>query len=131
VVVVTSARELWLCTAGSPPVRFAVALGRGGPGKRRRGDGRTPLGRYDLGPPRASARYGTFIPIAYPTPEQAARGYSGAALGIHGPPRRMDASEYPVLETDWTQGCVATGTDEDVDAIAAFVRERRPVVIIR
>src|SRR5512142_2575132 len=85
VVVQTDARALWLCAAGAPAARFPVALGRSGAGKRRRGDGRTPLGAYRLGPPRPSARYGTFIPIAYPTPEEAARGFTGAAVGIHGP----------------------------------------------
>ena len=132
VVVVTRARELWLCADGAPAAQFAVSLGRSGVGKRRRGDGRTPLGTYPLGAPRPSARYGTFIPIAYPTPEQSARGFTGAAVGIHGPPRGMDAAAlYPVTEVDWTLGCIATGSDEEVGAIAEFVRARRPRVVIR
>lgn len=131
IVVVTPRRELWLCTAGLPAAQFTVAFGRSGVGKRRRGDGRTPLGTYALGAPRPSARYGTFIPIAYPTPEQAARGFTGGAVGIHGPPRGMDASEYPVTGVDWTLGCIATGSDEEVGAIADFVRDRRPRVVIR
>src|SRR5512138_3184523 len=98
VVVLTADRALWLCTAGTPAGRFEVALGRNGVGKRRRGDGRTPLGRYVLGAPRPSARYGTFIPIAYPTAAQASRGFTGSAVGIHGPPRGMDAGAYPVTE---------------------------------
>ena len=130
-VVVTRTRALWLCTAGAPGRRFAVALGRRGVGKRRRGDGRTPLGAYALGAPRASVRYGTFIPISYPSPRQAARGFTGGALGIHGPPRGMAAPEYPVAETNWTLGCIATGTDEEIDAIAEFVRAREPRVVIR
>jgi hypothetical protein len=131
IVVHTRSRELWLCAEGAPPERFAVSLGRGGVGKRRRGDARTPLGTYALGAPRPSARYGTFIPIAYPTPEQAASGFTGSAVGIHGPPRGMDASGYPITELDWTLGCIATATDGEVGAIAAFVRERRPRVVIR
>jgi murein L,D-transpeptidase YafK len=131
VVVVAASRELWLCERGVPAVRFAVALGRGGVGKRRQGDRRTPLGTYGLGTPRPSAKYGTFIPIGYPTPEQAARGFSGTAVGIHGPPLALDPAEYPVTETDWTLGCIATGTQAEVGAIAAFVRERQPVVVIR
>jgi hypothetical protein len=131
IVVLTGARELWLCAAGEPATRFAVALGRSGIGKRHRGDGRTPLGRYALGAPRRSAQYGTFIPIVYPTPEQAARGFTGGAVGIHGPPRGMDGPDYPVTEIDWTLGCIATGTDDEVGAIAEFVRARRPGVVIR
>ena len=132
VVVHTEARALWLCVAGVPAGRFAVALGRSGVGKRRRGDGRTPLGTYTLGAPRPSSQYGTFIPISYPTPAQAAQGFTGGAVGIHGPPRGMDAAaEYPVTEIDWTLGCIATGTDEEVDLIATFVRAHRPRVVIR
>jgi murein L,D-transpeptidase YafK len=132
VVVLTEERALWLCSAGARGARFAVALGRSGVGKRRRGDGRTPVGTYTLGAPRPSARYGTFIPISYPTPEQAARGFTGGAVGIHGPPRGMDAAaDYPVTEVDWTFGCIATGSDEEVRAIADFVRSRRPRVVIR
>jgi hypothetical protein len=131
IVVLSPAHELWLCMNGALSARFAVAIGRSGVGKRRRGDGRTPLGTYVVGPPRPSARYGTFIPIGYPTPQQAGRGFSGAAVGIHGPPRGMDASEYPVTEIDWTLGCIATGTDEEIGAIADFVRDRRPLVVIR
>jgi hypothetical protein len=131
IVVLARSRELFLCAGGSPRAQFAVALGRSGVGKRRRGDGRTPLGTYRLGAPRRSERYGTFIPIAYPTRAQTARGFTGAAVGIHGPPRGMDDSTYPVTALDWTLGCIATGSDIDVDAIADFVRARRPSVVIR
>ena len=131
VVVQTATHRLWLCTAGTAAARYAVALGRGGVGKRRRGDGRTPVGTYPLGAPRPSARYGTFIPIAYPTPAQAASGFTGSAVGIHGPPRGFDSRDSLVTAVDWTLGCVATGSDEEVGAIAEFVRTRRPSIVIR
>src|SRR5512133_4002634 len=131
VVVRTATRHLWLCAAGTPLVRYAVALGRGGIGKRRRGDGRTPVGTYPLGEPRPSARYGTFIPIAYPTPAQAASGLTGSAVGIHGPPRGFEGPESVVTSFDWTLGCIATGTSGEVGAIAEFVRARRPRIVIR
>lgn len=131
IVVLSAARELWLCARDGAWARFAVALGRGGVGKRRIGDLRTPLGTYAMGEPRPSERYGTFIPIVYPTARQAALGFSGTEVGIHGPPRGMDASTHPTTQVNWTQGCIATGTDEEVEAIAAFVRERRPLLVIR
>jgi hypothetical protein len=131
VSVLTRAHELWLCIEGFALARFPIALGRGGVDKREQGDERTPLGSYELGTPRRSSLYGTFIPIAYPTVEQAALGYTGDALGIHGPPRRKNAAEYPLVEVDWTRGCIATATDEAVGTIADFVRERRPIVTIR
>ncbi len=131
VLVDTSSHTLSLCSEGRPLARFRVALGRGGLAKTREGDGRTPLGTYALGPPRPSARFGTFIPIGYPTPAQRARGFTGRDVGIHGPHRR--AAWLGSLSTwmDWTAGCVATGTDEDLAVISAFVRAGRPRVVLR
>ena len=131
VAIDTDRRQLWLCRDGEPEARFSVALGRRGVDKRRLGDQRTPRGAYRLGDPRPSRRFGTFIPIGYPTPDQAARGFTGSAVGIHGPPRGMAEPEYPTTGVDWTQGCIATGTDDEVAAIARFVRERQPIVVIR
>ncbi len=130
VAVVTSRRELWLCAGGAPAARFTVSLGRGGVDKRRQGDARTPLGTYPLGAPRPSRRFGTFIPIGYPTPEQAAHGFTGSAVGIHGPPRGWDVPEYPTTLVDWTLGCIATGSDAEVEAVAEFVRLRQPLLVI-
>jgi len=131
VAIITEKRELWLCRHGAPEGRFPVALGQGGLDKRRKGDGRTPLGTYALGAPRPSERFGTFIPIVYPTREQAAHGLTGGSIGIHGPPRGRAEPEYPTTAVDWTRGCVATGTDTGIEVIAAFVRQRQPVVVIR
>ena len=131
IAVLTRKRELWICIDGAPAAHYDVALGQAGLGKRKKGDRRTPLGTYAVGDPRPSSAYGTFIPIAYPTPEQAAQGLTGGDVGIHGPPRRLPEPGYPTTAFDWTLGCVATGSDDDVEAIAAFVRLRQPVVVIR
>jgi hypothetical protein len=131
VAVIARKRELWLCHEGAPEARIRVALGQSGLDKRRQADRRTPSGTYALGTPRASGRFGIFIPIDYPTPEQAARGLTGANIGIHGPPRGMTEPEYPTTAVDWTLGCVATGNDSDIEAIAQFVRQRRPRIVIR
>lgn len=129
VAVFSRTHELYLCRAGVPHARIRVALGRGGMGKRRTGDNKTPVGSYSFGEPRASARYGTFIPIDYPTTEQTALGYTGSELGIHGPPRKWkDVAAATAL--DWTTGCIATGTNDDIERIARFVREERPLAII-
>jgi hypothetical protein len=130
VAVVSRRRELWLCRDGAPVAKFQVALGRRGVDKRKKGDGRTPLGKYALGTPRPSSRFGLFIPIGYPTPEQAAKGFTGSDLGIHGPPRGLTEPEYPTTEIDWTQGCIATGLDFDIALIADFVMARHPTVVI-
>jgi hypothetical protein len=131
VTVITRKRELWLCRDGAVAARFEVALGQGGLDKRKKGDKRTPLGTYALGTPRPSGKFGLFIPIVYPTPEQAAQGQTGGDVGIHGPPRKLPEPAYPSTAYDWTLGCVATGTDSEIQAIADFVRERQPLLVIR
>ena len=131
VTVIVRKRELWLCEDGMAVRTFHVALGRGGIDKHRKGDGRTPVGSYALGLPRPSSQYGVFIPIVYPNADQAAQGFTGSEVGSHGPPRGLSEPEYPTTAVDWTQGCIATGTDEEVGAIAEFVRARRPRVVIR
>jgi murein L,D-transpeptidase YafK len=130
VAVLTRKRELWLCRDGAPTARFQVALGQGGLDKRKKGDRRTPLGTYTLGTPRPSWRYGIFIPIVYPTPEQASQGLTGGDVGIHGPPRGQGEPDATTA-FDWTLGCVATGTNSEIEVIASFVRERKPILVVR
>jgi murein L,D-transpeptidase YafK len=131
VVVDTTAHALWLCSDHRAVAHFSVALGRGGLDKTREGDGRTPLGSYSLGEPRASHRFGIFIPIAYPTAEQRARGFTGKDVGIHGPDRRSAWLGRVTTWIDWTAGCIATGTESEISQIATFVRDRRPRLLVR
>ncbi len=126
VVVDTRERGLFLCEGGQPLERFTVAVGRGGTGKQRRGDQRTPLGAYPLGAPRASARYGIFIPVGYPTPQQRRQGLTGTAVGIHGPARPLRWLGSLNTFYDWTAGCVVVGSDAEMDRIAGWVLRRRP-----
>jgi murein L,D-transpeptidase YafK len=122
VVVRAEARALELCQDGRSVASHRVALGSGGLGKRRTGDGKTPLGRYGLGTPRPSNGYGTFVPVGYPTPAQQKQGFTGYAVGIHGPPR---GGGGPLSTTvDWTAGCIAVGTDAEIQAISAWIRDR-------
>lgn len=125
-VVETSSRALYLCSAAGKAVKsFAVSLGRGGLDKRKQGDRRTPLGTYTLGAPRPSrAGFDTFIPVGYPTRRQRARGLTGSAIGVHGPP---DGWPEPVvrfgMRSDWTDGCIMVGTVKEIRTIASWVRK--------
>ena|SRR5688572_22205792 len=122
VVVRAQARALELCQKGRSVASHRVALGSGGLGKRYQGDGKTPLGVYGLGAPRRSQNYGTFVPVGYPTPAQQRQGFTGNAVGIHGPPR--GAGGAPWTTTDWTAGCIAVGTDAEIESISAWIRSR-------
>lgn len=121
VLVRTGERRLYACRAGRTEARYRVALGSNGVGKRVQGDWKTPLGAYPLGAPRRSQSYGTFVPVGYPTAAQRRAGFTGDAIGIHGPPRGFPQSGVTTV-TDWTAGCIAVGSDHEVGAIAAFVR---------
>ncbi len=118
VVVDTGTLSMLLCENGKPAGTFAVRIGKNGTGKSREGDGKTPLGRYGLGEPRASATYGTFVPVAYPTPEQRKLGFTGSAIGVHGPDRRVDRPGV----LDATEGCVGVATKDEIKAVSTWIR---------
>jgi hypothetical protein len=124
-VVRSRDRMLFLCDGGAPTAQFHVALGSGGLGKQREGDRRTPLGTYPLGPPRRSWSYSVFVPVGYPTAEQAREGFSGGSIGVHGPPRAFAGAGLLNTAADWTAGCIAVGSDHEISTIAGWVRARR------
>jgi hypothetical protein len=127
-VVDVEASVLFLCRGGQADAQYPVNLGQGGVDKRRQGDKKTPLGRYRLHPPRASVSGFTwFVPVGYPTAEQRRLGYTGGAIGIHGPP---DWLPQPVIDlafaTPWTDGCIMVRTTGEIRAIRAWLIEHRP-----
>ncbi len=132
VVVDTTAHRLYLCERGVMEASFAVALGASGVDKRRAGDNRTPLGIYPLGTPRASASFHRFVPVAYPTPAQVRAGFTGNAIGIHGPPRGLEGTArlQSLVATDWTAGCIAVATNDDIEVVVRWL-DTRSVRIVR
>jgi L,D-transpeptidase catalytic domain len=122
VVVDLKKHALALCDHDQVRGTFAVRLGRGGIGKTREGDGKTPVGVYPLGEPRTSNRYGTFIPIGFPTDEQKKAGYTGSAVGVHGPARWVKWLGSLVNTFDSSDGCVGVARDAEIEAIADWVR---------
>jgi L,D-peptidoglycan transpeptidase YkuD (ErfK/YbiS/YcfS/YnhG family) len=123
VQVDTSTHVLCLCRNGQVEGRFLSTLGRGGVDKRQEGDGRTPLGRYSLAAARPSSRYHLFLPVGYPTEAQRLRGFSGSAIGLHGPHVAFAWLRHATLWVDWTQGCIAVATASEVEQIARWVRQ--------
>lgn len=126
VLVDTAEHRLWTCEEGRAAAEYRVALGSGGVGKQRQGDAKVPLGEYALGPPRGSSQFHLFIPVGYPTAEQRRRGFTGSAVGVHGPARGWE--KFPSVantSTDWTLGCIAVGSDAEIEAVAAWMRARK------
>jgi len=129
IVVDTATRELELCDGGVATHQYRVALGRGGLDKQREGDGRTPRGQYPLTPPRASSEFHTFMLVGYPTAAQRSAGLTGGDIGVHGPGRRFRFMGALSTAADWTAGCIAVGSDLEIDEIAAWVRAHSARVI--
>ncbi len=122
-LVQATSHRMSFCEASRQSRTFKIAIGPGGVDKRVQGDAKVPLGRYTLSAPVASKDYHLFILVGYPTPEQRRHGYTGSAIGVHGPPRCCrDASS---TDTDWTLGCIAVGTDDEIDAVARWLGDRR------
>jgi murein L,D-transpeptidase YafK len=129
IVLVEARRHVMsLCEQGRRAQAFRISIGRGGIGKQREGDHRLPLGRYSLAHPRPSKDWHRFILIGYPTAEQRRSGLTGGAVGIHGPPRHWQGPT--VTDTDWTFGCIAVGTDAELDAIEAWLKTKRRHTIL-
>jgi L,D-peptidoglycan transpeptidase YkuD (ErfK/YbiS/YcfS/YnhG family) len=122
IVVTTGSHRLRLCRADQADADFRVALGRGGVDKRRTNDNKTPLGEYALGDPVPSDRFGTFIPVDYPTAAQRKEGHTGGAIGIHGPHRTFRWLGRITTWLEWTRGCVALGRDEDIRTVSRWMR---------
>jgi len=120
-VVDTARHRLVLCEGGAAVRNYDVATGANGPAPKRVGWAQTPLGTFTLTQPRASRQFHVFIPLANPDPKR----FSAWAIGVHGPQRGWENAGHVNVESDWTLGCVAVASDAEIDAIAAWVREKR------
>nr|WP_238584671.1 L,D-transpeptidase [Legionella worsleiensis] len=120
--VLTAKRTLAICKHGSVIKTFKVALGYKGVGKKKAGDNKTPVGLYRLAYPRKSRQFKVFIPILYPTPKQAAAGYTGAAVGIHGPTQSSQGLNLFNNLPYSTRGCVAVGRNNYIEYVANWVK---------
>jgi murein L,D-transpeptidase YafK len=123
IVVDTVKHTLVLCDKDRARATFNIRLGHGGVGKRREGDGKTPLGVYPLGEPRKSNRFGMFIPIGYPTAEERQRGYTGGDVGVHGPHRWLRWLGSLVNTFDSSDGCIGLATDAEMGQVGDWVRQ--------
>ncbi|MCC6335147.1 MAG: L,D-transpeptidase [Myxococcales bacterium] len=121
VVVDTAQHVLLLCDAGATVRRFDVAIGENGPAPKRVGWAQTPLGTFTLAAPRPSKQFHVFVPLVNPDPKR----FRAWAIGVHGPQRGWENAGHVNVESDWTLGCIAVASDAEIDAIAAFVRERK------
>lgn len=121
---------MWMCQKSDVIAEFRASLGRCGMGKRGSGDKKTFLGEYKLGLPRPSGKFRLFIPIGSPNAAQASAGYTGGNIGIHGPHRKSLWLGKDSTDLDWTHGCIAVGTDEDISTVAHWVKDQAVTKVI-
>ena len=124
ILVLTQQRHLFLCEDGLKIQSFRIAIGKGGIGKEFEGDNKTPLGTYRVGKPRASEKFGIFIPIGYPTESQRQEGLTGSNVGIHGPHWFFQHLGPLTTLINWTQGCVAVESRRAIGEIAKWLAEK-------
>jgi L,D-transpeptidase catalytic domain len=149
-----SARQLEAHCEGGGRLLLTVALGREPGAKRSRGDQRTPEGLYHVAGPAKPSRFHRFLPIDYPSAEDADRARRegrlserdharilsahardapppvdtplGGGLGFHGEGERWRGDS---AHLDWTYGCLAV-RDAEIDFLAAHAPPGTPVRIL-
>ena len=134
-VVKKSARELLLFAGDEVLRRYEIALGRNPVGhKERRGDNRTPEGKYLLDWRNPHSRFYRSIHISYPNENDRRRAAAmgvdpGGSIMIHGVPDRYRDDQEFIISLDWTEGCIAV-TNKDMEEIWALVADNTPIEIL-
>ena len=135
ILVEKSARRLSLFQHGRLVRIYAVALGQQPVGdKVRRGDKRTPEGRFRIEARNPQSRYHRALRISYPDAGHRARaqmlGVSpGGDIMIHGLPARQAWVGAAHRDFDWTEGCIAL-TNQEIDEIWSAVPVGTPIHIM-
>ncbi len=134
IIVVKTARLLFLVRGGEVMRSYRVALGRQPKGtKIYQGDGRTPEGSYRISAFNPQSRFYRSLRVSYPNQlDQALARALGQAAGgdimVHGlaPERRSYGNEH--WRFNWTNGCIAV-TDDEMDEIWQRVEIGTPIEI--
>jgi murein L,D-transpeptidase YafK len=134
VVVDKSKRRLYLYQGKQVLRSYEIALGKNPVGhKRRRGDKRTPEGKYTLDWRNPRSRFYRSIHVSYPNERDlrmaAAKGVNpGGGIMIHGVPNRYRDGQEFFIGRDWTEGCIAV-TNGDMKEIWTLIADNTPIEI--
>ena len=115
ILVEKSARRLTATLDGAIVMQTDIALGFTPEGdKQREGDGKTPVGVFQIDRRNPQSAYHLSLGINYPLPEDIARAQSqgidpGGDIFIHGQPNGVIGLTLP---GDWTAGCIALSNAE-------------------
>lgn len=135
VIVNKSDRQLHLMQGSNILRSYPVSLGKNPVGhKVRRGDKRTPEGRYQLDWRNKESRYHLSLHISYPSQDDRKTAASsgvqpGGDIMIHGlPPKYADGADI-LLDLDWTDGCIAV-SNQAIEEIWQLVANNTIIDII-
>jgi murein L,D-transpeptidase YafK len=135
IVVAKSYRAMALCGRGVPVGAYRVGLGKNPFGaKVRRGDKKTPEGRYFIEEKVPESSFHLALRVSYPNEEDRARARElgvdpGGDIMIHGLPGGAKPSlQRTQWRLNWTNGCIAVN-DREIERIYALVRVGTPVDI--
>jgi len=128
-------RRLLLFRGDTLLVSYRVALGSAPVGpKERRGDGRTPEGRYQIDWRLENSDYHRALHVSYPNAADRARARAarvdpGGRIMIHGLPNGLDEIGTDHRSGDWTDGCIAV-TNEEMDQVWRLIPDGVPIDIV-
>ncbi len=133
IVVEKGKHTMTLLDHGRVVKSYHVALGPDLAPKKKKGDGRTPEGRYIIDGRNAASHYHRALHISYPSAADRRnarrRGVDpGGDIMIHGLPNGTGKLGKLHLARDWTLGCIAV-TDEEIEEIWKLVPNGTPIVI--
>jgi murein L,D-transpeptidase YafK len=134
ILVEKSSHRLSLFQGGRVARTYLIALGQQPVGdKIRRGDMRTPEGRFRIEARNPQSKFHRALRISYPDSAHRARarqlGVSpGGDIMIHGLPARQAWVGAAHREFDWTEGCIAL-TNQEIEEIWSTVPVGTPINI--
>lgn len=133
--VIKSERKLYLLRNGEPYKVYCISLGSHPVGdKIRKGDKRTPEGRYIIDWHQPESRYHRALHISYPNAEdrQEARSRGvdpGSMIMIHGLPNKSQGDPEGYVGLDWTDGCIAVNNPE-IEELFKAIKDGTPIEIL-
>jgi murein L,D-transpeptidase YafK len=134
VLVLKAKRKMILYRGDTIIAAYKIALGRSPKGhKTKRGDGKTPEGKYTISGRNPKSSFHLSLRISYPRPQDVTKAGElgvdpGGDIMIHGlPPKYAFLGSLHRL-VDWTEGCIAV-TNEEIENIWKMVPVGTPIEI--
>lgn len=134
ILVEKSKRKMTLYQGDKTLKTYRIALGKNPAGhKVRKGDEKTPVGKYYIDYRNPDSRFHLSLHISYPNDRDIMRSMKrdvtpGGDIMIHGLNKETEWLEEYHRFIDWTDGCIAV-TNREIEEIWDLVPDGTPVII--